>query len=1165
MSQLPSFSPCSPILLSASLSPSSLPSSPPLSPVQLSLSTETVVQSDSQASETKSDSQQTIDYNDQDIAWKNGTYFDDIVCDIENIDQHNENDDINDDLLDGSESEAEISHSHDLMSGDDEEHKHSNDNDCPGMPEDDDEDDAYDNDDDYDDYDNDDEPIAILRSFPGGNELPASVAGIPTDHPIWNSVVKLVQHPRLWTILPQSAWHQWQAVCEPVLRDFITAHENHDLVARRKALLRFYSLPSQVLIRGRGGNQRAKKKLSSQLVQFASNPDHHEHIEQPINQSSQQPVFQPDPDAEFSPDENKAARRAQFYGDAGEYGKAVRALSQQPMVDGSLLIVHKQLADSHRIIPPVPFQHVIDQPVIAIIDPDEFEKKSLPKLCRRSGPDAFGWTGEMIKALFPNEVCKRGYILIMELHANNQLTRIEKAMSIINALLLVRKAAPSKNPVQPTVFNPQPRPPNSVVIDPAVRIRPVTQNALAYKAAAIHQGALLDKEAVAAATGPSQLADVPGGATTAIMKLQAFIDTAQSAPEESPGLIIGVDVKSAFPSQDRKKCLKASMATSAMRPVRGINLTAYSDSSPIFAVQDGVIQWIGLSADGVRQGENQASNLFNLSMAPSYALAVDSSPDVDATAICDDLKLHGEALATINAFDVFSAHIEASSTLELNHSKHEALWPYVDREPPEWLIHSLNERGIPLFMGWMPVLGSAIGRDLKAMASWAAAQVSLNANVMRLITHPLIHPRVALRTLKACIHSKPAHALRALPPSLSHEASNLWDDLTITAVKSIIQLPDDLDPLAQYIISAPCGLGFAKAEFTSVASWLGAQALASKQIITTFKTLTRTQKHNTTTMFELRKAYTALDQFGAAGPLIKMTPASKFHQYFSTKQPAPKLQRSISASVAKARRARIQAVLPRAQALHLKQYSGPGRTAFLSAIATRSELATTPQVFRVQCRNLCAVPLEGTPPKCGLCGMPTTSALHYIDCHSTRSQERLFLHNCITKIIERLTRVAGGQYRTEPRLDDRQHRSRRGDTHLFLPAHGSELEQQIFVDVQCINPLAPSHIASYVNVATALDRAAKLKSRKYLAAAQELNAEFIPFIVTLQGDIGPSAMALLKRLESQAQRPLNIDYRLLLTFAIQRASARAQIWARLRCHASRWRANKLIEAAIADA
>jgi hypothetical protein len=167
----------------------------------------------------------------------------------------------------------------------------------------------------------------------------------------------------------------------------------------------------------------------------------------------------------------------------------------------------------------------------------------------------------------------------------------------------------------------------------------------------------------------------------------------------------------------------------------------------------------------------------------------------------------------------------------------------------------------------MPVFGSAIRADHEAMARWATAEISLSADLFRLITHPHIH-------------SKPAHALRGLNPTISREASALWDDLTTTAAKSIIQLPVELPPIAQYLISAPSGLGFAKAEFTSVASRIGGQALSSKQIVTTFKHLTRTQKHNTTTMSEMRKAYAALDHFGAAGPLTKMTPASKFHQHF---------------------------------------------------------------------------------------------------------------------------------------------------------------------------------------------------------------------------------------------------------------------------------------------
>ena len=42
----------------------------------------------------------------------------------------------------------------------------------------------------------------------------------------------------------------------------------------------------------------------------------------------------------------------------------------------------------------------------------------------------------------------------------------------------------------------------------------------------------------------------------------------------------------------------------------------------------------------------------------------------------------------------------------------------------------------------------------------------------------------------------------------------------------------------------------------------------------------------------------------------------------------------------------------------------------------------------------------------------------------------------------------------------------RADTQLFLPALGIEEERQVFVDVQCLNSLAQSHIASFSDVPT---------------------------------------------------------------------------------------------------
>jgi hypothetical protein len=104
-----------------------------------------------------------------------------------------------------------------------------------------------------------------------------------------------------------------------------------------------------------------------------------------------------------------------------------------------------------------------------------------------------------------------------------------------------------------------------------------------------------------------------------------------------------------------------------------------------------------------------------------------------------------------------------------------------------------------------------------------------------------------------------------------------------------------------------------------------------------------------------------------------------------------------------------------------------------------------------------------------------------------------------------------------------------------------------------LNTLAQSHIASFSDVSTIINRAERLKRSKYEGSAEALDAQFVPFIVTLQGEFGPAATALLGKLEDRAGKALNADCRLLLALTIQRAAARAQTWAGIRCFANRWR------------
>jgi hypothetical protein len=240
---------------------------------------------------------------------------------------------------------------------------------------------------------------------------------------------------------PQIVHLQWGSICEGPWRRFLAADARGDFVARGEALFEFYSLPSKFLLRGRGGNQRNRKALIKRLE---GRGDPQGSPVQSDSSSSQPP--QPDPDAEFTPAQDKAARRAQFFADAGEYGKAARALTQQPIADATRPAIQAQLSSTHRSRASPLRRLNRELPSIAITDPVEFKENHLMKLCRRSGADAFGWTGELTKAFFANATCSKGFCRLLDLISNNQLTTVERACTIVSTIIPICKATPSKVP-----------------------------------------------------------------------------------------------------------------------------------------------------------------------------------------------------------------------------------------------------------------------------------------------------------------------------------------------------------------------------------------------------------------------------------------------------------------------------------------------------------------------------------------------------------------------------------------------------------------------------------------------------------------------------------------------------------------------------------------------
>jgi hypothetical protein len=390
-----------------------------------------------------------------------------------------------------------------------------------------------------------------------------------------------------------------------------------------------------------------------------------------------------------------------------------------------------------------------------------------------------------------------------------------------------------------------------------------------------------------------------------------------------------------------------------------------------------------------------------------------------------------------------------------------------------------------------------------------------------------------------------------MKPSITKAAAVRWNELNISTILTTCGLSHSISPLAQFQISLPInlsGLGIANAEITAVTGYVGSLAYSAHAIR---PLLPRNQGplRNTPLFTEIAQCIDGIRKFGVniGKTQTKSSPVNFLNFFYQHK--SIKLQHQLTRAVHAAHLKRVLSRLPRKDSERIIHHSGPGKSAFLTVAPTRPDFFTQRRLFYVLIRNRLGVLLEGTPAICGICGKSAADPMHYFDCFGCRSQERLYAHNQVVGVAERFTRTAGGQYHTEPRLDDREDHNRRGDSQLFLAAP----EEQIFIDVQIINPLSPAHISGHASCSsTVLKRAESAKVRKYRAAAEAVNATFVPFIVTAQCDIGQEAAALLMKLESKCEET-QLDAKLLLSLTIQRAVARAQLWAAARCFSNRFR------------
>ena len=157
-----------------------------------------------------------------------------------------------------------------------------------------------------------------------------------------------------------------------------------------------------------------------------------------------------------------------------------------------------------------------------------------------------------------------------------------------------------------------------------------------------------------------------------------------------------------------------------------------------------------------------------------------------------------------------------------------------------------------------------------------------------------------------------------------------------------------------------------------------------------------------------------------------------------------------------------------------------------------------------------------------------------------KSRELTNRHNAVVQVLQTYFNYAGAITEREPsRLGINRIRP---DMSVILPGH------HYLLDVRVTHPLCPSHLsAAATRPLGATINAEKEKIQKYSRLAQNLQAEFIPFVVESLGGITPTGQTLLNNVilacsEHQSlwsPQQLNKELYGSISIAIQRGNAMA--------------------------
>ena len=293
----------------------------------------------------------------------------------------------------------------------------------------------------------------------------------------------------------------------------------------------------------------------------------------------------------------------------GHLGRATKSLFQLPLpvVDEKVL---PSLQDLHPASSGTAAPLPGDAPLLQVVDLDALASIVRSSLANGAAPGGSGWTGDLLKALIGDQDCLHGLASLTRDIINGALTGRSRELLLSSVLIAARKSNGG--------------------------LRPIAMGEAFYKLSCLYMLSVVRKD-IPGALGPMQFALSPGGSESAVLVLQAAMD---SNPD---WVLISTDLSNAFNTRSRPQILDSLFVTQSLAPLWRLAHWSYGLDTSLLVMNHGRVFAELSSCEGVRQGDVLGSLLFSLSMRDPL---VDCTQGLDChvTAVMDDIYFYSPLL-----------------------------------------------------------------------------------------------------------------------------------------------------------------------------------------------------------------------------------------------------------------------------------------------------------------------------------------------------------------------------------------------------------------------------------------------------------------------------------------------------------------------------------------